>query len=761
MTQRIANFFYDNSGSINATYTDTTGATASISESSNHWPYQNTFYGLSDVEYESVKVYTGSCALQPIVTGSGFVIGSDLSNLFSYSVDGKRFSKKFLLLPTTVTKTGSGSYEFSNFSSQSYDLTLNAGVYGDGTLILFGHTTDTKCFIISDDLGKTWRYTVTPGYAAYLDDDEDYYGVSLATAAYGNGTFVVIDSRNNKYYSTDKGYTWNISEGSVKPSENYNFDKISTDTHGSQLVFDGTRFIQCAPHCEYDRDGTMYRVTMGRYSYDGIVWHNFLPQSEFIVDELDDNGISVKVCNLNIPQIFVVGTSVYACTRKRTQISQYDWSYDYHIRHVYSSSLANDDTIVSVPDFNADSIYNFFNTDGFYHSRVGGGNTESVYIPGYVSSSGNINHHYLQKFNPSLNSLSLFEFYEFDNNIPIDYTDATRPWNVKASVIGYNRDFNTFLTGDNGNQEIDCPIFNITDNTDIAISKMATIKYAYGDYYSYCYTETLIPIQSSIISGSTPPTSSDEPPTNQYFASASLISSLYFTVTGSNVNAATESIDPPMSASATVWYKWTPTEATGSSVYSITTLGSDFDTVLYLFKVSGSDVIENLVQQEWNDDYKGFTSNIDVAITGSETYYICLGGHNGDQGNYILSSSYVNPPPENDNYTTAFIMTGSSGVVTGSNRYATNEYVDGSTEYANVWWKWTPTTTKSTTINLSGSNFPIACYVYTRLNDTWQWKTSVFSTRTYTFISGSTYYFSVGGQNEGVNYRGNIRLSYT
>ena len=69
MTQRIANFFYDNSGSINATFTDTDGNTGSISDVGDQYNTGDKFYGLTDVEYESVKIYTGSCALQPIVTG--------------------------------------------------------------------------------------------------------------------------------------------------------------------------------------------------------------------------------------------------------------------------------------------------------------------------------------------------------------------------------------------------------------------------------------------------------------------------------------------------------------------------------------------------------------------------------------------------------------------------------------------------------------------------------------------------------------------
>lgn len=752
MTQLIANFFYDNSGSINATFTDTLGATGSISESAGYNGI-NAFYGLTDVEYESVKVYTGSCELQPIVTGSGFVIGSDVYNLFSYSPDGRRFSKKFLSLPTTVTKIGTDNYQYSDFSTSSY--ALQTGVYGDGTLIMWG----TNCLCISDDLGKTWRYTVTPSYAARLDNDDDYINMSIACGAYGNGTFVLVDGNFTKFYSTDKGYTWHISEGSVKPSENFNFDKIDSDQYGtSQLIFDGSRFIQCGPHYERDRDGEIYRVSFGRYSYDGIIWHQFLPQSGFLVD-VETKGHTEKACNIRIRQLFTNGTSSYALTELMTNITPDEYPYynsEYHIRKIYSSSIANDTSVVSMSATDMlDSVY------GLWDSCVQGGTNDTIYIPGFISSSNNIDYHYLQKFNPSSNSISLFKYYELDRN-DVDYNNPATPTNVKTSIVGYNRDLNTFVLGDNYNEEIATPIFNITDNTDVNISRMAIVKYPMGFYGSSTHTQTFIPIVSSILSGSIPPTSSATPPDNQYFASASLISSLYFTVSGSNENAATESIDPQMSASATIWFKWTPTDATGSSIYSITTLGSDFDTVLYLFELSGSESPENLVHLEWNDDYNGFTSNIDTIITGSKTYYICVGGHNGDQGNYILSSSYVNPPPANDSYEGAYIMGGNSGVITGSNRYATTEVIDGDTHYSGVWWKWSPSVTKTATINPSGSGFPLEVYVYTKTEDVFNFVTyaSEYS-RNFSIQSGSTYYFVIGGQGSGKSYQGDIRLSYT
>jgi len=389
-----------------------------------------------------------------------------------------------------------------------------------------------------------------------------------------------------------------------------------------------------------------------------------------------------------------------------------------------------------------------------FSDSIGGGTNDCVYIPQMFTKniSGGIEY-YLHRFNPSTNSVSEFKFHTRYYDDPYQY--------IYVDIVGYNRDNNTFMLCGDSNKDSYSPMFSITDEVDVHVSRIAKFK-DQGNYtYINLNVNQVIPIVSSILSGSIPPTSSATPPDNQYFASASLISSLYFTASGSNENAATESIDPPMSASATVWFKWTPTDATGSSVYSISTLGSDFDTVLYLFELSGSESPENLVQLEWNDDYNGFSSTVDAAITGSKTYYICVGGHKGDYGNYVLSSSYINPPPINDTYENAFIMEGNSGVVSGSNRYATTELIEGGTHYHNVWWKWTPTVSKTTTMSISGSSFPAFGDVYTRSDSTFVYEEHFYSSTQFSVVSGSTYYVAISGRESNIGYTGDIRLSYT
>jgi Bacterial Ig domain/Protein of unknown function (DUF642) len=119
------------------------------------------------------------------------------------------------------------------------------------------------------------------------------------------------------------------------------------------------------------------------------------------------------------------------------------------------------------------------------------------------------------------------------------------------------------------------------------------------------------------------------------FAGRISINPLLGPVMGNTVGAGTEPNDPPAIAGKPVgnliWYTWT---ASFTGVISLTTLGSDFDTLLGVY--TGASLAQ-LVPVAQDDDSGGFfTSLVTFNVTAGTTYQIAVGGYKGAEGNVIL-----------------------------------------------------------------------------------------------------------------------------
>ncbi len=126
-------------------------------------------------------------------------------------------------------------------------------------------------------------------------------------------------------------------------------------------------------------------------------------------------------------------------------------------------------------------------------------------------------------------------------------------------------------------------------------------------------------------------------PANDAFASAQVLVPLFapITVNGRNTNATFEAGEPVhagSTAARSVWYKWT---APTGDLYSFTTSGSDFDTVMAIY--TGPSV-GNLTRIAENDDTTYFdqTSKINFRPTAGTEYYIAIDGRNGSSGSIVL-----------------------------------------------------------------------------------------------------------------------------
>jgi uncharacterized delta-60 repeat protein len=132
------------------------------------------------------------------------------------------------------------------------------------------------------------------------------------------------------------------------------------------------------------------------------------------------------------------------------------------------------------------------------------------------------------------------------------------------------------------------------------------------------------------------------PPTNDNFANAQVLApggSTPITVTGRNTGATVETGEPnhggPGTPSRSVWYRWT---APADDLYSFTTSGSGFDTVMAIYTGSA---VNGLTQTAANDDTTAFdtSSKINFRATQGTVYSIAVDGKNGATGNIVLTYS--------------------------------------------------------------------------------------------------------------------------
>ncbi|MGA2658443.1 MAG: immunoglobulin domain-containing protein [Verrucomicrobiota bacterium] len=157
-------------------------------------------------------------------------------------------------------------------------------------------------------------------------------------------------------------------------------------------------------------------------------------------------------------------------------------------------------------------------------------------------------------------------------------------------------------------------------------------------------------------------------PSNDNFAQAITIVGAVATVTGSNVGATKEPNEPNHAGNtggSSVWWTWTaPTNGT----YTITTRGSDFDTLLAVY--SGSSLATLFTVAADDDGPNMGTASLATfdALAGNQ-YRIAVDGYDGAVGNIVLTVYPATPAAaiyftgfENlEGYGTAFPLSGQNG----------------------------------------------------------------------------------------------------
>ncbi len=127
------------------------------------------------------------------------------------------------------------------------------------------------------------------------------------------------------------------------------------------------------------------------------------------------------------------------------------------------------------------------------------------------------------------------------------------------------------------------------------------------------------------------------PPANDNFANGAVLTGRTASWLGTNVGATKEAGEPTLKGNtggASVWFTWV---APASGVYSLNTLGSDFDTTLGVY--TGSSVTSlKLVASNDDDTANGLlTSALNFNATAGTTYHFVVDGYNGATGNISLN----------------------------------------------------------------------------------------------------------------------------
>jgi hypothetical protein len=245
-------------------------------------------------------------------------------------------------------------------------------------------------------------------------------------------------------------------------------------------------------------------------------------------------------------------------------------------------------------------------------------------------------------------------------------------------------------------------------------------------------------------------------PVNDNFGNAVRVSGFSVLTSGSNVGATQESGEPvhTFGGGKSVWWKWSA--PVPHSVMEVNTIGSSFDTVLAVYEpLNWESPTVNYLRVIGRDDESGgnHTSKLLFQAYSTNDHYIAVDGYAGETGNITLRLQPI-PPPPNDNFGSASLMTGLTSTVTGHNTNATGEV--GEPEHGfnpiprSVWWRWVAPTNWVVRVDTFGSHQSFSPYVAAYQGSSVSTLTYLAGADRYSWLTfrpqtGQAYYFAVDG----------------
>ncbi|MCI0541155.1 MAG: S8 family serine peptidase, partial [Verrucomicrobiales bacterium] len=207
----------------------------------------------------------------------------------------------------------------------------------------------------------------------------------------------------------------------------------------------------------------------------------------------------------------------------------------------------------------------------------------------------------------------------------------------------------------------------------------------------------------------------EKPPANDAFASRTLIDPASDPVTGTNRKATHESGEPNPTRTGSgrsVWWSWT---ARAAGIATVSTTGSDFDTVLAVY--TGTSLRGLRVVAASDDVQFGVpTSEVIFQAVAGQTYQIAVDGSLGDTGDIVLTAS-LSAAITNDSFESRTPLQGEDVTLAASNLGARRQ--SGEPNHAgllankSVWWSWTALDDGPTIVSTAGSTFDTVLAVYT------------------------------------------------
>jgi subtilisin family serine protease len=215
------------------------------------------------------------------------------------------------------------------------------------------------------------------------------------------------------------------------------------------------------------------------------------------------------------------------------------------------------------------------------------------------------------------------------------------------------------------------------------------------------------------------------PPSNDFFAGRTEIPNLPATITASSIEATGEPGEPfhfsgqlsPEHTQRSLWWTWVSPD---DAVYSLSTAGSDFDTVLGVYTGSTVDSLSEVVGN--NDAGFDWSSAVDFMATAGRAYHIAVDGYfsfttEGTPGGGIQLNASRAVEMLNDDFANRTRIDGVNITVRSHNVGATAEpqepFHDGLEPYSTIWWSWTAEEPEPVVISTAGSALDTILAVYT------------------------------------------------
>ena len=204
-------------------------------------------------------------------------------------------------------------------------------------------------------------------------------------------------------------------------------------------------------------------------------------------------------------------------------------------------------------------------------------------------------------------------------------------------------------------------------------------------------------------------------PLNDDFEDAFSVSNSYFILSGSNVIGSSEASEPFHDVNATgksIWWNWTAVEG---GFTEISTEGSDFNTVIVIYKGDSLDALK-LVAKNRDESPNNNGAFVGFEASAGVSYRIAVDGLEGDSGNVSLS---LGQSVINDDFSSALEIGGINFRTTSENIAASREsgepeHIQNAFGSKSVWWKWTAPLSGNVTVSTSASNsFDTILAVYT------------------------------------------------